>query len=136
MIPYIRVKRRNQTVFVDVQPSDSFLSVKEKLGALFGLPPAHIQLWQGLNQVGCLLLSPSPSPLDPLPLTRRSRSQKESKEFADAAALADHDIQNDAIVYMCWKKESTCAAVDPSLHALVADLALGVTAQTRTSGRN
>lgn len=51
MIPYIRVKRRNQTVFVDVQPSDSFLSVKEKLGALFGLPPAHIQLWQGLNQV-------------------------------------------------------------------------------------
>lgn len=50
MIPYVRVKRRNQTVFVDVQLSDTFLSVKEKLGALFGLPASSIQLWQGLNQ--------------------------------------------------------------------------------------
>lgn len=34
--------------------------------------------------------------------------QKESKEFADAATLADHELQNDAVVYMCWKKESVC----------------------------
>ncbi|EEY63195.1 uncharacterized protein PITG_15416 [Phytophthora infestans T30-4] len=51
MGPYIRVKRRNQTVFLDVQLADSFLSVKEKLGSLFHLPPTSIQLWQGLNQV-------------------------------------------------------------------------------------
>ncbi|EGZ12276.1 hypothetical protein PHYSODRAFT_347360 [Phytophthora sojae] len=82
MGPYIRVKRRNQTVFLDVQTADSFLSVKEKLGALFHLPPTSIQLWQGLNQ-------------------------KESKEFADAATLADHELQNDAVIYMCWKKENS-----------------------------
>lgn len=51
MIPYIRVKRRNQTVFLDVHFSDTFASVKEKLGALFHLSPSHIQLWAGLNQV-------------------------------------------------------------------------------------
>ncbi|KAG3071465.1 hypothetical protein PI124_g20991 [Phytophthora idaei] len=82
MGPYIRVKRRNQTVFLGVQLADSFLSVKEKLGSIFHLPPTSIQLWQGLNQ-------------------------KESKEFADAATLADHELQNDAAIYMCWKKENS-----------------------------
>lgn len=59
MIPYIRVKRKSQTVFLDVQFSDTFASVKEKLGALFHVPPQHIQLWLGLNQVRlkCDLLS-------------------------------------------------------------------------------
>ncbi|KAK1938872.1 hypothetical protein P3T76_008947 [Phytophthora citrophthora] len=72
----------NQTVFLDVQLADSFLTVKEKLGSIFSLPPTSIQLWQGLNQ-------------------------KESKEFADAATLADHELQNDAVIYMCWKKENS-----------------------------
>lgn len=81
MGPYIRVKRRNQTVFLDVQLTDTFLSVKEKLGSIFHLPTTSIQLWQGLNQ-------------------------KESKEFVDAATLVDHELQNDAVIYMCWKKEN------------------------------
>ncbi|GAB9472025.1 hypothetical protein Gpo141_00009217 [Globisporangium polare] len=85
MIPYIRVKRKSQTVFLDVQFSDTFASVKEKLGALFHLPPQHIQLWQGLNQA----------------------STKESKELTDVATLADHDLQNDSAIYMCWKKENS-----------------------------
>ncbi|CAI5726288.1 unnamed protein product [Hyaloperonospora brassicae] len=82
MGPYIRVKRRNQTVFVDVQPSDSFRSVKEKLGVLFHVPWTSIQLWEGLNK-------------------------KDSKEFVDGATLADHEVPNDAVVYMCWKKENS-----------------------------
>uniref|UniRef100_A0AAV1TMQ5 Ubiquitin-like domain-containing protein n=1 Tax=Peronospora matthiolae TaxID=2874970 RepID=A0AAV1TMQ5_9STRA len=82
MGPYIRVKRRNQTVFLDVQPTESFRSVKEKIGVLFHLPPTSIQLWDGLNE-------------------------KESKEFADGATLADHEVQNDAVVYMRWKKENS-----------------------------
>lgn len=82
MEPYIRVKRRNQTVFLDVQLSDSFLSVKEKLGVLFHLPPTSIRLWQG-------------------------PSQKETKEVADEATLVDHELQNDAVIYMCWKKENS-----------------------------
>uniref|UniRef100_K3WQZ4 Ubiquitin-like domain-containing protein n=1 Tax=Globisporangium ultimum (strain ATCC 200006 / CBS 805.95 / DAOM BR144) TaxID=431595 RepID=K3WQZ4_GLOUD len=82
MIPYIRVKRKNQTVFVDVQFSDTFASVKDKLGALFHMAPQHIQLWLGLNQ-------------------------KESKELTDVATLADHDLQNDSVIYMCWKKENS-----------------------------
>ncbi|KAJ0406710.1 hypothetical protein P43SY_004535 [Pythium insidiosum] len=79
-VPYVRVKRRHQTVFVEAQPGDTFLSVKEQLGALFGLAPSHIQLWQGL---------------------------KDSKELSDVATLADHDVQNDQVLFMCWKKENS-----------------------------
>lgn len=51
MTPYVRVKRRNQTVFVDVQLHDTFLSVKEKLATLFHLTPQQIQLWQNPQPV-------------------------------------------------------------------------------------
>lgn len=51
MGPYIRVKRQHQTVFLNVQPSDTLLSVKETIGSIFQMPPQNIQLWQGLNQV-------------------------------------------------------------------------------------
>ncbi|KAF1318454.1 hypothetical protein FI667_g13950, partial [Globisporangium splendens] len=95
MIPYIRVKRKNQTVFVDVQFSDTFASVKEKLGALFHMAPQHIQLWLGLNQV------PTVSAVAVC-----TCAIKESKELTDVATLADHDLQNDSVIYMCWKKES------------------------------
>ncbi|CAH0479602.1 unnamed protein product [Peronospora belbahrii] len=82
MGPYIRIKRKNQTVFLDVQLTDTIRSIKEKLSVLFHLPPTSIQLWQGLDQ-------------------------KESKELVDATTLADHDVQNDAMIYMCWKKENS-----------------------------
>jgi hypothetical protein len=85
--PYVRVKRRNQTVFVDAHPGDTFLSVKEKLAALFHLSgPSQLQLWSGLHA-------------------------KESKELTDVATLADHDVQNDSVIYMCWKKESAWLSI-------------------------
>ncbi|POM76517.1 Hypothetical protein PHPALM_6235 [Phytophthora palmivora] len=102
MSPYIRVKRRSQTVFLDVQLGDSFLSVKEKLGSLFQLPPTSIQLWQGLNQVDRILFFTIK-----YNIYEAISLQKESKEFADAATLADHELQNDAVIYMCWKKENS-----------------------------
>lgn len=37
--------------------------------------------------------------------------QKESKELTDVATLADHDLQNDSAIYMCWKKESASLAL-------------------------
>lgn len=79
--PHIRVKRRQQTVFIDAFPSDTFLSVKTKLSAIFDMPTTSIQLWA-------------------------SPSSKEAKELTDIATLADHEIPNDGIIYMCWKKES------------------------------
>ncbi|GLE06436.1 hypothetical protein PINS_up015683 [Pythium insidiosum] len=54
-VPYVRVKRRHQTVFIEAQPGDTFLSVKEQLGALFGLAPvAHSALAGAQGQQGAL----------------------------------------------------------------------------------
>ena len=42
---YVRVKRKHQTIFQEVTPQDSFLSIKEKLSVLMDAPPENIQLW-------------------------------------------------------------------------------------------
>ena len=41
---YIRLKRRNQTVFFQVDPSDNFQSIKIRIGALFQREPTAIYL--------------------------------------------------------------------------------------------
>ncbi|CCI45241.1 unnamed protein product [Albugo candida] len=82
MGPYIRVKRQHQTVFLNVQPSDTLLSVKETIGSIFQMPPQNIQLWQGLNQ-------------------------KTSKELSNTATIEDYGIANDTVIYMCWKKANS-----------------------------
>ena len=42
---YVRVKRKSQTIFLHVEPTDSFALVKEKLGAV-RLPPPFLHLAQ------------------------------------------------------------------------------------------
>jgi hypothetical protein len=43
---YVRVKRKSQTIFLHVEPTDSFALVKEKLGAVRLLPPLPmILMW-------------------------------------------------------------------------------------------
>ena len=43
---YVRVKRKSQTIFLHVEPTDSFALVKEKLGAVRLLPPfPMILMW-------------------------------------------------------------------------------------------
>ncbi len=41
---YIRLKRKNQTVFLHVDSSDNFLQIKTRVGALFQKEAGHIQL--------------------------------------------------------------------------------------------
>ena len=76
MAMYVRIKRKHQTIFQTVNPSDSFLSLKEKISPLVKEAPEDIQLWASVDQ---------------------------QKELADLATLADQDIGNDAVVYMVFK---------------------------------
>ncbi|ETV94459.1 hypothetical protein, variant [Aphanomyces invadans] len=96
---YLRVKRRNQTFFVLAEPHDTFLKVKETLASILALTsPNQVQLWHTNKQ----------------------------KELLDAATVADQEIENDAIIFLCLKKESMAAldaAANQSLanpHALCA----------------
>ncbi|ETV74369.1 hypothetical protein H257_10963 [Aphanomyces astaci] len=77
---YLRVKRRNQTFFILAEPHDTFLKVKETLASILTLSsPNQVQLWHTNKQ----------------------------KELLDAATVADQEIENDAVVYLCLKKENT-----------------------------
>lgn len=74
--------------------------------------------------------------------------QKESKELTDVATLADHDLQNDSVIYMCWKKESALSCLISNLssdaiasikraHAFVhVCIMCACGKQIRTSGRS
>jgi hypothetical protein len=42
---YIRLKRKNQTVFLHVEQSDNFQSIKQRVAALFTMESSHICLF-------------------------------------------------------------------------------------------
>ncbi|KDO26307.1 hypothetical protein SPRG_20603 [Saprolegnia parasitica CBS 223.65] len=77
---YLRVKRRQQTFFVLTEPHEAFVKIKETIASILGLPgPGHIQLWHTNKQ----------------------------KELLDVATVADQELENDAVIYLCLKKENT-----------------------------
>ena len=47
MSMYIRIKRRNQTLFLHVEPSNSFLQVKQRISETLRVDALHIQLHAG-----------------------------------------------------------------------------------------
>ncbi len=44
---YIRLKRKNQTIFLHAEPSDSFASIKQRVADLLNMESHHIQLIAG-----------------------------------------------------------------------------------------
>ena len=45
MSMYVRFKRKNQTVFLHVEPSSTFQQIKVRLGENFDMDPEKIMLW-------------------------------------------------------------------------------------------
>ncbi len=75
---YVRLKRKNQTVFLHVEPSYSFLQIKQRLGETFNMDASQMLLFAG----------------------------DKKKEFVDAATVSDQEIKNDDIIYMVFAKET------------------------------
>jgi uncharacterized protein YcgL (UPF0745 family) len=88
---YIRFKRKNQTVFLHCEPSQTFASVKARLAENFGLEPANIVLF----------------------------ANDKKRELLDLATISDQEIKNDDIVYMCFPRETGSGFEDPSSDTLV-----------------
>ena len=55
---YIRIKRKNQTFFFNVEPSDSFLSIKQKIADGFKLQPNQIALYSTVDKVSLFFFMP------------------------------------------------------------------------------
>eukprot|EP00882_Tetradesmus_deserticola_P008288 GHRQ01008738.1.p1 GENE.GHRQ01008738.1~~GHRQ01008738.1.p1 ORF type:complete len:119 (+),score=50.12 GHRQ01008738.1:586-942(+) len=82
MSMYIRVKRQKTTVFLQVEPTDTVLEVKQKLQALLDKAPGKLQLLKEVREASGQYL-----PLD------------------DAKKLADLKVENDDVVAMAYLKE-------------------------------
>lgn len=45
MTMYIRLKRKNQTIFLHVEPSNTFAQIKHKISEIFSMDASHIMLF-------------------------------------------------------------------------------------------
>ena len=45
MSMYVRVKRKNQTTFLHVEPSDNFAGIKARIAKLFSMEPHQMMLF-------------------------------------------------------------------------------------------
>ena len=79
MSMYIRIKRRNQTVFLHVEQSSSFADIKKRLGQNFNMDSSSIMLI----------------------------ANDKKRELVDMATVSDQEIKNDDVIYMVFAKEGT-----------------------------
>ena len=84
----MRCKRQNQTYFVPVDRTDSFLTIKQRLSSSHGtneitkepvLPPSRIMFY--LTPAG-------------------------EKELPDAGTISDHEIGNDQVIFAVFQKDN------------------------------
>jgi len=94
---YIRFKRRNQTVFLHVEPSQTFGMVKSRLSENFNV-----------DVNGIMLIA-----------------NDRKRELLDLATISDQEIKNDDVVYYVFQKEGgggweeiNCEALVPMAEAL------------------
>jgi len=91
MSMYIRCKRRNQTVFLHVEPSQTFAMIKSRLAENFGCDVAGIQLF----------------------------ANDKKRELLDLATISDQEIKSDDVVYFVLQKEGGGGFEDINAEALV-----------------
>lgn len=78
MSMYVRLKRKNQTIFLHIDPSDNFFQIKQRVGEIFNLDPANI-----------LIIATD-----------------KKKELLDLATVSDQEIKNDDVLYLVFAKEN------------------------------
>ena len=92
---YIRLKRKNQTVFLHIDPADNFSQIKQRIGAIFRMEPNAIMLMSNDKVVLCQ--------------TSLIRHMKyvllQKRELLDLATVSDQEIKDDEVVYMIFARE-------------------------------
>lgn len=81
---YLRVKRKRSTIFLHVEPSDTFKVLKVKCGDVFGVSPSLVGLFN-----------------------------TEKVEYNELSTIADLEIKNDAVLYLVLKKDGGGDSYEP-----------------------
>ncbi|KAG5182706.1 hypothetical protein JKP88DRAFT_220709 [Tribonema minus] len=77
MSMYVRLKRKSTTIFLHVEPSDNFQSIKQRAAPLLKTEPGQIGLFT---------------------------SEDKARELVDLATVGDQEILNDQVLYMVLRK--------------------------------
>jgi len=76
---YIRLKRKHQTMFLHVEPSNTFSQIKARIAEVLSIAdPSSIMLV----------------------------ASDKKRELVDMASVSDQEIHNDDVVYMVFAKET------------------------------
>eukprot|EP01038_Epipyxis_sp_PR26KG_P016722 gene16722-22876_t len=78
MSMYIRLKRKNQTIFLHVEPSNTFAQIKQRVSELLTVEPHHVML------IG----------------------NDKKRELLDLATISDQEVVNDEVIYFVFAKET------------------------------
>lgn len=94
---YIRLKRKNQTVFLHIDPSDNFSQIKQRISSIFHVEPAAVMLLASdkVKSFGNYLPN---FIFDLLWLPQK-------RELLDLATVSDQEIKDDEVVYMIFGRE-------------------------------
>jgi hypothetical protein len=92
---YVRLKRKNQTIFLHIDPADNFFNIKQRVGELYALDPANIQLL-GSDKVSS----------SELYVYFYTNIYKQKRELLDMATVSDQEVKNDDILYFLFTKDS------------------------------
>ena len=87
------MKRKNETIFMHVEPSDSFATVKAKCGEVYGVPPSSVGLFL----------------------------EDQKTEVMDLSTISDLEISNDAVLTFVLKKPGKSRSECASMPGLIAD---------------
>lgn len=97
---YIRVKRRNQTFFIHTSPSDTFDQIKSEISLAMGGSDVI-----STQKMRLYIETPKPT------VTEAKDADKVISEnlapkgpIPDSAILTDHDVKNDAVLYVTFAK--------------------------------
>ena len=112
---YIRLKRKNMTMFLHVEPSDNFYQIKTRIGENFGLEASNILLFAG-DKVSAwelvtafdfeMLWSCSQFKVNFCLLIFIDVLDVQKREFVDLATVSDQEVRNDDVLYMVFPKET------------------------------
>ena len=94
---YIRLKRKNQTVFLHIDPSDNFSQIKQRISSIFHVEPTAVMLLAS-DKVSSFITIFS------IKVACLSRLYQK-RELLDLATVSDQEIKDDEVVYMIFGRE-------------------------------
>lgn len=102
MSMYIRLKRKNQTLFLHVEPHQSFAQIKSRIGETFKIETDKILLFAQDKVILYYFIYHFDAIFDDFFL----KCKLQKKELVDLATISDQEIKNDDVVYMVFAKEN------------------------------